>query len=252
MDTGLRGKTAIVTGGAGAIGAAIATALACEGAAVGVTWHADRARAEQLVASLAHEGARAHSVHLDQADPAGADNAVAEIRDVLGPIAVVVANAVAWPESGLPEVDALAASLATNTVGTLALIGAALPDMRATRWGRVVVVSTDIVAQPLPGPLGYAAAKGALEAAARVLAVREAPHGILTNVVRPGFTLTERALNSPFLGRAAIDAEAARTPTGRVGTPEDVASTITYLACLANSHINGQIISVAGGRELLR
>lgn len=123
--------------------------------------------------------------------------------------------------------------------------------MRSLRWGRIVVVSTDIVEQPMAGPLAYAAAKGALEtAAARVLAVREASHGILTNVVRPGFTLTDRAL-TPALRPAAIE-EAARTPTRRICTPEDVASAVTYLGSAANDHINGQVLSVAGGRELVR
>jgi NAD(P)-dependent dehydrogenase (short-subunit alcohol dehydrogenase family) len=78
------------------------------------------------------------------------------------------------------------------------------------------------------------------------------PHGILTNVVRPGFTLTERALTFPGFGQAVIDAESEKTPTRRVRTPEDVASAIVYLASGANTHINGETISVAGGRHLTR
>jgi len=95
--------------------------------------------------------------------------------------------------------------------------------MRAAGWGRVVAVSTDIVEQPMAGPLAYATAKGALETAARVLAVREARHGILTNIVRPGFTLTERALNAPFLGPEAVAAESEKT-----GRPRTCALTRPY------------------------
>ena len=126
-----------------------------------------------------------------------------------------------------------------------------MPGMRAANWGRIVVVSTDIVEQPMAGPLAYATAKGALETAARVLAVREARHGILTNVVRPGFTLTQRALTSASLGPAAVE-EAAHTPTGRICTPDEIASAVTYLGSAANGHVNGQALSIAGGRELIR
>lgn len=252
METGLSGKVAFVSGGSGAIGRAIALDLAAEGADVGVSWYANEDAAVDVVAAVSRAGARGHAVRVDQSDPDSAREAVAEVRDVLGPISVLVANAVAWPDRALGEVDGLAASLTTNAVGTLALVDAVLADMRAAGWGRVVLVSTDVVVQPMPGSLAYATAKGALEAAARVLAVREARHGILTNVVRPGLTLTDRAVNSPFFGAGVIEAEAAHTPTGRICTPEDVAGAVTYLASVANGHVNGQVLSVAGGRELVR
>jgi len=243
---------AFVSGGSGAIGRAIALALGAEGAAVAVSWHSGQDRAEEVVKAVVEAGGRAHAVRLDQGDPATAQAAVDQAGEVFGPVSVLVANAVNWPDRALPDVAGLAASLTTNTVGTAALVDAALPGMRQVSWGRVVIVSTDIVAQPMPGPLAYAAAKGALESVARVLAVREARYGILTNVVRPGFTLTDRALTSPFLGPAAVEAEGKRTPTGRICTPEDVASAVTYLGSEANGQINGQTLSVAGGRELVR
>lgn len=146
----------------------------------------------------------------------------------------------------------LADGLITNTVGTLSLIDAVLPGMRKANWGRLVLISTDIVEQPMPAGMAYPSAKGALETAAKVLAVREARHGILTNVVRPGFTLTERALTTPGLGQQAVDAEAAKTPTRRICTPEDVASAAVYLGSAANGHCNGEVLSVAGGRQLTR
>lgn len=177
---------------------------------------------------------------------------IEEIAELLGPVSVLIANAVQWPSFDADEIDGLTTSLAVNTVGPAALIDAALPAMRVAGWGRVVAVSTDIVEQPMAGPLAYATAKGALETAARVLAVREARHGILTNIVRPGFTLTDRALNAPFLGSKAVAEESAKTPTGRICTPEDIATAITFLASAANSHINGQTLSLAGGRELVR
>jgi len=251
VETGLTKRVAFVSGGSGAIGRTIALGLATEGAAVAVAWHSGEDRAGDVVDAIVRAGGRAHAVHLDQRDPESARAALDEVDQTLGDVSVLVANAVDWPSRDLEEIEALAASLTANTVGTAALIDAALPGMRALEWGRIVVVSTDIVEQPMAGPLAYATAKGALETAARVLAVREARHGILTNVVRPGFALTERALTSAFLG-PAVEKEAGHTPTGRICTPEDVASAVIYLGSAANGHINGQVLSVAGGRELVR
>lgn len=102
---------------------------------------------------------------------------------------------------------------------------------------------------PLPGTRQ---ARPRSEAAARVFALREAPHGVLTNVVRPGFTLTDRALTFPGFGQEVVDAESEKTPTRRICTPEDIASVIAYLGSGANSHVNGEVVSVAGGRHLTR
>lgn len=252
METGLTGRVALVTGASGAIGKAAALHLAAEGAAVAVSWRTNHDGVMDVVKAITREGGRACAVQLDHGDLATVPSVIEEVTERLGAVSVLVANAVQWPSFDDDEIGGLTTSLAVNTVGPTALIDAALPGMRAAGWGRIVAVSTDIVEQPMAGPLAYATAKGALETAARVLAVREARHGILTNVVRPGFTLTDKALNAPFLGPKAVTAESEKTPTGRICTPEDVASAITYLASAANGHINGQTLSLAGGRELVR
>ncbi|MEU4160569.1 SDR family oxidoreductase [Actinoplanes sp. NPDC026670] len=252
METGLLGRIALVTGASGAIGKAAAMHLAAEGATVAVSWRTNHDSAADTVDAITGKGGRAYAVHLDHSDPAAARHVIDEITEHLGPISVLVANAVQWPSFDDDEITGLTTALAVNTVGPAALIDAALPGMRSAGWGRIVVVSTDIVEQPMAGPIAYATAKGALETAARVLAVREARHGILTNVVRPGFTLTDKALNAPFLGPKAVADESAKTPTGRICTPDDIATAITYLASAANGHVNGQTLSLAGGRELVR
>jgi NAD(P)-dependent dehydrogenase (short-subunit alcohol dehydrogenase family) len=252
METGLSKKVALVTGASGAIGRAAALQLAGEGASVAVSWHANRDGAADVVEAIMQAGGHACAVHLDHGNPATVQGVIEEVAERLGSIAVLIANAVQWPSFDADEIGGLTTSLAVNTIGPAALIDAVLPAMRAGGWGRIVVVSTDIVKQPMAGPLAYATAKGALETVARVLAVREARHGILTNIVRPGFTLTDKALNAPFLGPEAVAAESEKTPTGRICTPEDIATAITYLASAANGHINGQTLSLAGGRELVR
>jgi 3-oxoacyl-[acyl-carrier protein] reductase len=265
MDLGLAGRVALVTGASGDIGGAIARAFGAEGARVAAGWHGNEAAARKAAddavragagssdSAPGEMGARGMTVRLDLRDRHSPAAAVAQVAAELGPVSVLVANAVAWPERAPADNwDTLLDGLTANVVGTMALIEAALPAMRAAGWGRIVLISSDVVEQPIPVAAAYPAAKGALETAARVLAAREARHGILTNVVRPGFTLTERALTMPGFGRSAVDAEGAKTPTGRICTPDDVASAVAYLGSAANGHVNGEVLSVAGGRHLTR
>lgn len=251
MDLHLQHRVVLVTGGSGDIGAATAATFAREGAKVAVTWHTRPERADATVAAIRKTGGNAVGVRLDQGDPDSINRAVAAVTDALGEIDVLVGNAVAWPERE-QSWDFLLHGLTVNVAGTVMLTEAVLTSMRARRWGRVVLVSSDVVDQPMPAGAGYPAGKAAIEAAARVFALREAPHGVLTNVVRPGFTLTDRALTFPGFGQQVVDAESEKTPTRRICTPDDVASLIAFLGSGANSHVNGEIVSVAGGRHLTR
>ncbi|WP_214107809.1 SDR family NAD(P)-dependent oxidoreductase [Acrocarpospora catenulata] len=252
MDLGLDGKVVLVTGASGDIGRAIADTMASEGALVAAGWHRKQAGARTLVDAIIQAGGKALETQIDQHDQESIQAAVHQVERELGPIAVLVANAVSWPPRAPDTWDILTDSFIANATGTLSLIDSVLPGMRSAGWGRLVLISSDVVDQPMPAAMAYPAAKGALETAAKVLAVREARHGILTNVVRPGFTLTDRALNTPGFGQSVIDAEAAKTPTHRICTPEDVASAVAYLGSAANGHVNGETLSVAGGRQLTR
>jgi len=251
MDLHVKDRLVLVTGGSGDIGAAIAVAFGREGARVVVGRHSRGERAAEVVATIRGVGGTAMSVQIDQGDPDSIERAVAEIDAEHGGVDIFVGNAVSWPK---PEQtwDALLHGLTVNVAGTITLAESVIPAMRPRGWGRIVLVSSDVVDQPMPAAAGYPAAKAAIEAAARVFALREAQYGILTNVVRPGFTLTDRALTLPGFGQAVVDAESEKTPTRRICTPEDVASAIVYFGSGANTHINGEIVSVAGGRHLTR
>jgi 3-oxoacyl-[acyl-carrier protein] reductase len=237
VDLKLSGKTALVTGATGEIGSAVARRLAREGAEVLLGYNAGEARARDLATDIQQAGGVAKPL------PTPLDGPIGPLPDV----DVLVANAVQWPSFD-DERQMMATALATNVAGAFALVDAVLPGMRSRGWGRIVIVSTDIVVQPMPGGVTYPALKGALEAGARVLAVREAGNGVLTNVVRPGFTLSERARAMA----GAVASESAQTPTGRICTPDDVADVIAFLGSGAHSHVNGETISVSGGRELTR
>jgi NAD(P)-dependent dehydrogenase (short-subunit alcohol dehydrogenase family) len=251
MDYLLKDRTVLVTGASGDIGATTARAFGREGARVVVGWHSRIERADEVVATIREGGGTATAVEIDQGDPDSIHRAVTEIETEHGGIDVFVGNAVSWPERE-QSWDALVYGLKVNVAGTITLAEAVFPAMRSRGRGRLVLVSSDVVDQPAPVGAGYPAAKAAIEAASRVFALREAQYGILTNVVRPGFTLTERALTFPGFGQGVIDAEAEKTPTRRICTPEDVAGAITYLGSGANTHINGEIVSLAGGRHLTR
>jgi 3-oxoacyl-[acyl-carrier protein] reductase len=252
MDLGLHGRVALITGASGDIGGAVATVLAQEGALVAVGWHRREEPARALADSITQAGGKGTTVQIDQRDQESIQAAVRQVGRELGAITVLVANAVSWPVRAPETWETLTDGFTANTIGTLAVIDAVLPGMRAAGWGRLVLISSDVVDQPMPATVAYPAAKGALETAANVLAAREAQHGILTNVVRPGFTLTERALAYPGFGQDVVDAEAAKTPTRRICTPQDVASAVAYLGSAANGHANGEVLSVAGGRHLTR
>jgi NAD(P)-dependent dehydrogenase (short-subunit alcohol dehydrogenase family) len=241
----------LVTGGSGAIGAAIAERFAADGHAVAVGYGSSKERAQAVADRITAAGGTAYADRIDQSDPASVTAGVDAARHALGGIDVLVANAVSWPGPDDDDWGGLVSQLTVNVAGTAAVVDAVLPAMRQAGWGRVVLVSSDLVAQPMPGPITYPCVKAAIEGMATVLAVREARHGILVNVVRPGLTMTERLRNSSELG-PAVDAETTATPTGRLCTPEDVAATVAHLGTAANQHVNGAVVSVAGGRELTR
>ena len=152
MDLKLADRTALVTGATGEIGGAIAVRLAEEGATVLVGYHSQPTGAEDLAAKIEAGGGAARPFMAPLDGPVG---------DLSG-VDVLVANAVQWPGQDDDRAP-MAAALGTNVAGTIAMVEAALPGMRDRGWGRLVFVSTDIVAQPMPGGVTYPAVKGALE-----------------------------------------------------------------------------------------
>ncbi|KKC41457.1 hypothetical protein WH87_00445 [Devosia epidermidihirudinis] len=241
MDLGLKGKTVVVTGASSGIGRATALTFAAEGARVAITYSGSKDRADAVVETIAAAGGEALAVHLDLADAKTIDSAFAEARTRLGPIDVLIANAVAQPEwrsfTDTP-LDEWLNDVTINLEGTIRTIAVALPDLRANA-GRLVIISSGSASEGLPNGTAYLTAKTALEGFARSLAWEVGKDGLLVNTVAPGVTLTHPAVGDGQLKR---DALAAKIPSGKLSQPEDVAGLILFLGSFANTNMTGEIM----------
>lgn len=236
-------KRALVTGGSGGIGAAICQRLAADGHHVLV--HANRSldKAAAVVAAIQATGGSAEAVAFDITDRA----ATAAALDTLlegGAIQIVVNNAGIHDDAVFPGMS----GEQWDRVIDVSLNGffnvtqpLTLPMIR-TRWGRIVNVSSVAAVAGNRGQVNYSAAKGALHAASKSLALELASRGISVNVVAPGIIETG-------MSQGAFDAEAIKkmVPMQRAGQPEEVAELVAFLASDKAAYISGQVISINGG-----
>lgn len=252
MDMGLHGRVVLVTGGSSGIGRATALAFGREGARVGITYHTNREQAEETARLVEEVGGQAAIVAYDLASEEKIAQAVLAIQQQWGCIDVLVNNAVQWgslADMGKHFEDVAVSNWKTtldlSLAGVYYTLQKVVPLMRARGWGRIVNVSSNVAEDGISGAGAYAAAKAGLHGLTRVLAHELAPAGILSNVMMPGFTLTERNRDQfPEEMKAMI---ASQTPTGRITTPEDVAALIVFLGSAANGHVNGEAIRCTGG-----
>lgn len=244
MDLDYRGRVALVTGGSSGIGRATAQQLAAEGATVALTYRNDRVGAERVADEVRALGATASTASYDLADPDSPDRLVQRVLDEHGRLDLLVTNAVAWPRGGTGETPSWRTALRTNLEGTIATIEAGLAHL-LTHRGRIVVISSTVATDGMPGATAYGSAKAALHGLVATLSVEHSPSGVLTNAVLPGLTLTERAQRLiPQAVRADV---ASRTPTRQLTAPRDIARTVAFLGSPANQQITGQLIRVDGG-----
>ncbi|TCJ96515.1 SDR family NAD(P)-dependent oxidoreductase [Nocardia alba] len=243
-------RTAIVTGGASGIGGAISARLAAGGASVAI-FDLNGDAAKDAAAAIENAGGRAIGLPVDVTDRAAIDAGVAEVRARLGRPAVLVNSAGLTLDGPFLEISAETwnRALAINLTGTFDCCQAVIPDMIEQGWGRIVNISSSSVHSGAAGLAGYVAAKSGVVGLTKVLALEFAKRGITVNTIPPGFIDTPMLRHTVDRGFIDVEAQIARTPVGRIGTPADVAATCAFLVSEEAGYLTGQIIGVNGGRN---
>jgi 3-oxoacyl-[acyl-carrier protein] reductase len=241
-DQVFAGRTALVTGGSGGIGAELSKRLARRGAAVAVHFNSNGAAAQAVAAAITADGGRAIALGADLRDAEAPERLVEQVEQTLGPVDVLAANAgLARGIATYEEVDAAAFDelLAANLRAPYLLARRVLPGMRERQWGRILFTSS--VAARTGGVVGphYAASKAGLNGLTHYFATRVAADGVTVNAIAPA--LIEETTMLP----ADPGGLAQRIPVGRLGKPAEVAE--MALAILANAYVTNQVIGVDGG-----
>jgi NAD(P)-dependent dehydrogenase (short-subunit alcohol dehydrogenase family) len=242
--TALRERIALVTGGTHGIGRAIVERFLAAGARV-VT--VARETPDEIPAGVIF-------LPFDLREAHGIPALVARIEDEVGPLDILVNNAGIWretPSLGLGAED-WQAVMAANLTAPVLLATAVARGMAGRGYGRIVNITSIHGRFAVEGALAYAAAKGGLEQATRNLAVDLAPHGILVNAIAPGFISTRLSVAEGVHEREtdwfqAVYVEHGKLPLRRHAEPEEVATSVVWLASERNTYITGQVIGVDGG-----
>jgi 3-oxoacyl-[acyl-carrier protein] reductase len=252
MKIDLSGRTALVTGASRGIGKAIALSLAEAGADVAVNYRKDAEAADETVREIEAMGRRAKAYAAAVENWDGDEGMVAEVVHDFGGLGILVNNAgIASRGQSVADTDPaeMERVVRIHAFGPHYLSKLAIPHMRKEGRGDIIMISS--VATLGMGPRGgpYNMGKAAMEALALTIAKEERQHGIRCNIVAPSLTVTEmgRRLTRATTGIEDIHDLDARSPFGRVSTPEDVASAVTWLVSSANPYANGQKININGG-----
>jgi NAD(P)-dependent dehydrogenase (short-subunit alcohol dehydrogenase family) len=250
MSHDLTGKTALVTGASRGLGAAMAVKLAACGARTAVNYFGNPQKAQQVVEQIRKAGGAAEAFQADVRDEKAVNGLVEQVRAKYGPVDILVANATGpQPFIKLEELtwrdclDMLEFFVKSPVLLAKAVVG----PMKERRSGRIINIGSEVFDKGVPEFSNYVSAKGAQWGLTRSWAMELAAWGVTVNLVAPGWIPTERHAGDP---QDMKDAYAAAVPMKRMGTPEDVAEAVAYLASDGASFVTGQKISVNGGNTL--
>jgi 3-oxoacyl-[acyl-carrier protein] reductase len=246
----LHAKTALVTGASKGIGAGIAKELAASGAAVAVNYATDRYSAEAVVRAINGAGGRALAIQGDVSKAGDVARLFGQMKAAFGTLDVLVNNAGVYQTMPLVELtdQEFRREINTNLFGPLRTIQESLKYF-GTGGGSIINIGSAASRLHPPGYSVYTPSKAGLDAVTGVLAKEPAPRRIRVNSVNPGATFSEGTRTAGLLG-AGSDFEKhdlALTPLGRIGTPEDIAKVVGFLASDDSGWMTGEIILASGG-----
>jgi 3-oxoacyl-[acyl-carrier protein] reductase len=241
-------RVALVTGASRGLGAEIAAALAYNDWAVAVNYAHDDEGAARTVGVIRDRGGVALAAKFNVTDESSVKSGVEQIARELGGIDLIVNNATG-PQGAVPLAaqtwDLYQRHLEYFVKSPLLLLQAVLPDWTRRKSGRVINIGSEVIKVGSAHDAHYVAAKSAMLGITRSWASELGPQGITVNMVSPGWTPVERHEGTP---QAEYDAHIAKVPLGRMGSPNDVAGVVVFVASPAANYLTGQDLAVNGGR----
>ena len=242
----LTGKTALVTGASGGIGAAIAQVLHGAGASVGLSG----TRTEPLEALAAELGERAHVLPCDLSDPEAVAGLPKRAIEAMGSVDILVNNAGITRDNLFMRMsdEEWSSVLQVNLTSAMILCKGVMRGMMKARWGRIVNISSIVGATGNPGQANYAASKAGLVGMSKSLAYEVASRGITVNCVAPGFITTAMTDKLSDEQKAAI---LTQVPAGRMGEADEIGAAVLYLASAEAGYVTGSTLHINGGMAML-
>lgn len=242
----LNNRVAVVTGGGRGIGKAIALGLAQRGAKVIINFQSSEAAAQAVAKEIDAQGGSADIAGFDVGDPEAVETAFRDLVKKHERLDILVNNAGISRDQLLLRVNLqqLEETFRTNVNGVVFCAKSAIRPMMKARFGRIINMSSVVGETGNLGQTVYSASKGAIINLTKTLAREYASRGVTVNAVTPGFIETDMTANLP---KEALQAAVQQTPLGRVGTPNEVAAAVVFLASEESSYITGQVLRVNGG-----
>ncbi len=241
-------RVVVVTGAAAGIGLGVATRFAFDGYPV-LMLDQSGDLLEQEAAALKRTGGKVLARQVDVTDRAAIDAAYAEARSTLGPIQIVVANAgisnmIPFAQLSLADWQRM---IDINLTGVFHTLQAALPDMLAAQWGRMITISSQAAQSGSPMQAHYSASKGGVIGMTKALARELASQGITANTIPPSVVDTPMLKRGVEESQFPIEMVIPMIPIARAGTPADIAGACAYLASDDAAYVTGQVLGVNGG-----
>ncbi len=243
----LEGKTALDTGASKGIGAAIAKALAAEGAAVVVNYASSKAGADAVVAEITQAGGKAIAVQGNIADAADAQSVVTQTVEKFGHLDILVNNSGVYEFAPIEDISEphYRKQFDVNVLGLLLVTQAAAKHLRT--GASIINIGSVVSRVTPPGSAVYTATKAAVEGITGALARELGPRGIRVNALNPGMVETEGAHAAGFIGSDFQAQIVAQTPLGRIGQPQDIAAIAVFLASDDAGWLSGEKLYASGG-----